>query len=199
MVCTGRNRHCQPKHIKPGLLVHMGSRFVTCVQSNHRPIHERSRHLAADTDRPVRHSRGNAPTDLEPERFCEHRRPWCVLRCPSLRTVSHRVIQESRSSTSMRPPSPADGVARREVSSPVNTCQQFSQHWRDSDGPALRSTAIITYANWLLDHGNTTFVSQTLWPIVKLDLDYVNTFWNQSGSVRSLIRKLRYLTCDLKV
>ncbi|EDR13753.1 glycoside hydrolase family 15 protein [Laccaria bicolor S238N-H82] len=49
------------------------------------------------------------------------------------------------------------------------------------DGPALRSTAIITYANWLIANSNTTFVTKTLWPIVKLDLDYVSTFWNQSG------------------
>lgn len=49
------------------------------------------------------------------------------------------------------------------------------------DGPALRSTAMITYANWLIADSNTTFVTNTLWPIIKLDLDYVSTFWNQSG------------------
>jgi glucoamylase len=48
------------------------------------------------------------------------------------------------------------------------------------DGPALRSTALITYANWLLDHGNTTFVTNTMWPVIQLDLDYVATYWNQS-------------------
>lgn len=48
------------------------------------------------------------------------------------------------------------------------------------DGPALRSTAMITYANWLLDNGNTTFVSQTLWPIIELDVNYVMNYWNQS-------------------
>ena len=48
------------------------------------------------------------------------------------------------------------------------------------DGPALRSTAIIAYANWLIANSNTTFVTNTLWPIIKLDLDYVSTFWNQS-------------------
>ncbi|OCH92615.1 glucoamylase [Obba rivulosa] len=48
------------------------------------------------------------------------------------------------------------------------------------DGPALRSTAMIAYANWLLDNGNTTFVSNTLWPIIQLDLDYVRDNWNQS-------------------
>ncbi|KAH9042003.1 glucoamylase [Lactarius pseudohatsudake] len=48
------------------------------------------------------------------------------------------------------------------------------------DGPALRSTALITYANWLLSNGNSTFVTNTLWPVIKLDLDYVSTYWNQS-------------------
>ncbi|KAI0324159.1 glucoamylase [Cubamyces sp. BRFM 1775] len=48
------------------------------------------------------------------------------------------------------------------------------------DGPALRATAIITYANWLLDNNNSTYVTNTLWPIIKLDLDYVANNWNQS-------------------
>ncbi|KAI8978782.1 glucoamylase [Trametes punicea] len=48
------------------------------------------------------------------------------------------------------------------------------------DGPALRATSIITYANWLLDNGNTTYVQNTLWPIIQLDLDYVATYWNES-------------------
>ena len=50
-----------------------------------------------------------------------------------------------------------------------------------TDGPALRATAFITYANWLLANGNgTAFVTNTLWPILKLDLDYVQNNWNQS-------------------
>ncbi|PSR78190.1 hypothetical protein PHLCEN_2v7522 [Hermanssonia centrifuga] len=58
----------------------------------------------------------------------------------------------------------------------------FTDPWGrpQRDGPALRSIAIVTYANWLLDNGNTTFVSQTLWPIIQLDLNYVANFWNQS-------------------
>ena len=52
------------------------------------------------------------------------------------------------------------------------------------DGPALRSTALITYANWLLANGNgTSYVQQTLWPSIKLDLDYVQNNWNQSTYV----------------
>ncbi|KAI0926850.1 hypothetical protein AcV5_007534 [Taiwanofungus camphoratus] len=48
------------------------------------------------------------------------------------------------------------------------------------DGPALRATAIITYANWLLANGNTSFVTDTLWPVLQLDLDYVASNWNYS-------------------
>ncbi|KAK7690218.1 hypothetical protein QCA50_006870 [Cerrena zonata] len=49
------------------------------------------------------------------------------------------------------------------------------------DGPALRATAFIAYANWLRANGNTTFVTNTLWPILKLDLDYVASNWNSTG------------------
>ncbi|KIY53984.1 glucoamylase [Fistulina hepatica ATCC 64428] len=48
------------------------------------------------------------------------------------------------------------------------------------DGPALRSTALITWANYLLDEGNTSYVTDTLWPIIKLDLDYVAEYWNET-------------------
>jgi glucoamylase len=47
------------------------------------------------------------------------------------------------------------------------------------DGPALRSTALIAYANYLLtQEANKTYVNHTLWPIIKLDLDYVSSNWN---------------------
>jgi len=46
------------------------------------------------------------------------------------------------------------------------------------DGPALRATAIISYANYLLNNGNTSYVTNTLWPILQLDLDYVAGNWN---------------------
>ncbi|KAH0585949.1 hypothetical protein H2248_007235 [Termitomyces sp. 'cryptogamus'] len=59
----------------------------------------------------------------------------------------------------------------------------FTDGWGrpQKDGPALRSIALITYANWLLEQSNTTHVIQKIWPIVKLDLDYVSTRWNSSG------------------
>ncbi|KAG6836704.1 hypothetical protein H0H93_004680 [Arthromyces matolae] len=59
----------------------------------------------------------------------------------------------------------------------------FTDPWGrpQKDGPALRSTSLITYANWLLGQSNTTYVTQKLWPVIKLDLDYVTDRWNTSG------------------
>ncbi|KZT09226.1 carbohydrate-binding module family 20 protein [Laetiporus sulphureus 93-53] len=48
------------------------------------------------------------------------------------------------------------------------------------DGPALRATAIIAYANWLLDNDNATYVTDTLWPMIELDLGYVAEYWNDT-------------------
>jgi Glycosyl hydrolases family 15 len=50
-----------------------------------------------------------------------------------------------------------------------------------ADGPPLRATAMIAYANWLIDNGNTTWVNQRLWPVIKNDLDYTAKFWNYTG------------------
>lgn len=48
------------------------------------------------------------------------------------------------------------------------------------DGPALRSTTLIKYANYLVASGNTSYVTSTLWPVIQLDLDYVSADWNQT-------------------
>ncbi|KAH9986648.1 Six-hairpin glycosidase-like protein [Russula vinacea] len=48
------------------------------------------------------------------------------------------------------------------------------------DGSALRSTTLITYANWLVAHSNTTFVLNTLFPVIQNDLAELTMFWNQS-------------------
>ncbi|KAJ6584037.1 glucoamylase [Mycena vulgaris] len=48
------------------------------------------------------------------------------------------------------------------------------------DGPALRATAMIEYANWLLKNTTVANVVNTLWPTIKLDLDYVAADWNQT-------------------
>ncbi|KAL5527654.1 hypothetical protein ACEPAG_6455 [Sanghuangporus baumii] len=58
----------------------------------------------------------------------------------------------------------------------------FTDPWGrpQRDGPALRATAIINYANYLLANDNSTHVTNTLWPILQLDLDYVAQNWNQT-------------------
>lgn len=48
------------------------------------------------------------------------------------------------------------------------------------DGPALRATALIAYARYLISEGQTTTVSSIIWPIVQNDLSYVSQYWNQS-------------------
>ncbi|KAH8928867.1 carbohydrate-binding module family 20 protein [Atractiella rhizophila] len=51
------------------------------------------------------------------------------------------------------------------------------------DGPALRATTLITYANELLDAGLSTVASVTsnIWPVIAADLNYVVTYWNSTG------------------
>jgi len=49
------------------------------------------------------------------------------------------------------------------------------------DGPALRATALMSYADWLIANSNTSFVTSNIWPVLKLDLDYTANAWNQSG------------------
>lgn len=48
------------------------------------------------------------------------------------------------------------------------------------DGPALRATALITFANFLLSQHNDTFVTETIWPIIQNDLGYVQDNWNET-------------------
>ncbi|KAF9779650.1 glucoamylase [Thelephora terrestris] len=48
------------------------------------------------------------------------------------------------------------------------------------DSPALRATTFMLYANYLIANGNTTWVTKNLWPVIKLDLDYVQNYWNRT-------------------
>ncbi|KAJ4254924.1 hypothetical protein NW762_009722 [Fusarium torreyae] len=59
----------------------------------------------------------------------------------------------------------------------------FTDGWGrpQRDGPALRATAIITYANWLIANGYTSTASDIVWPVVRNDLNYVAQYWNQAG------------------
>lgn len=49
------------------------------------------------------------------------------------------------------------------------------------DGSALRATALITYARWLLANGKGANVTGNLWPVISNDLNYVGQYWNQTG------------------
>jgi glucoamylase len=49
------------------------------------------------------------------------------------------------------------------------------------DGPALRATALILYANWLVDHGVRIEALQNVWPVISKDLQYTAHYWNQTG------------------
>ena len=49
------------------------------------------------------------------------------------------------------------------------------------DGPALRATALITYSQWLISHGDIATVVSDVWPIIRNDLAYVGQYWNQTG------------------
>lgn len=49
-----------------------------------------------------------------------------------------------------------------------------------SDGPALRVTALVSYANYLLSNGHEDTVKSIIWPIVQNDLTYVSEHWNET-------------------
>ncbi|KAK6505726.1 hypothetical protein TWF481_007618 [Arthrobotrys musiformis] len=48
------------------------------------------------------------------------------------------------------------------------------------DGPALRAITLIKFAKKYITI-DSSYVTNTLWPIIKPDLDYVATYWNQGG------------------
>lgn len=49
------------------------------------------------------------------------------------------------------------------------------------DGPALRATAMIAYARYLLSTGQNSTVTNLVWPIIRNDLSYVAQYWNNTG------------------
>lgn len=59
----------------------------------------------------------------------------------------------------------------------------FSGAWGrpQRDGPALRATAMITYADWLVSHGQKAEATNIMWPIIANDLAYVGQYWNNTG------------------
>ncbi|EFW21461.1 glucoamylase [Coccidioides posadasii str. Silveira] len=59
----------------------------------------------------------------------------------------------------------------------------FTGSWGrpQADGPALRATAMITYAKWLIANGHEDAAKSIVWPVVQNDLSYVGQFWNSTG------------------
>ncbi|KAI0270004.1 glucoamylase [Gloeopeniophorella convolvens] len=101
---------------------------------------------------------------------------------PSFRgLVDAYVAVEARLQKTPNPSGPADQGGLGEPKFNINGTA-FTSPWGrpQRDGPALRSTALMQYANWLLDSGNATYVQKTLWPIIELDLDYVAASWGQT-------------------
>lgn len=63
---------------------------------------------------------------------------------------------------------------------------RFNGDWGrpQRDGPALRATALITYARWLLStqqSDDAAEAKEKVWPVVQNDLNYVAQYWNDTG------------------
>jgi glucoamylase len=63
---------------------------------------------------------------------------------------------------------------------------RFNGDWGrpQRDGPALRATALITYARWLLSTRSKEDAAEArdkVWPVVQNDLTYVAQYWNDTG------------------
>ncbi|KAK3368937.1 family 15 glycosyl hydrolase [Lasiosphaeria ovina] len=60
---------------------------------------------------------------------------------------------------------------------------RFNGNWGrpQRDGPALRAIALIQYANWLVEHGESKKAKTTVWPVISNDLSYVGQYWNATG------------------
>lgn len=56
---------------------------------------------------------------------------------------------------------------------------RFNGNWGrpQRDGPALRATALITYANYLISHGEAARAKTEVWPVIANDLSYVGQYW----------------------
>ncbi|EZF26250.1 hypothetical protein H112_01606, partial [Trichophyton rubrum D6] len=59
----------------------------------------------------------------------------------------------------------------------------YNEDWGrpQADGPALRATALIAYARWLLENDYYDVAKSIVWPVVKNDLSYVSEHWNTTA------------------
>ncbi|CRG83125.1 glucoamylase [Talaromyces islandicus] len=76
----------------------------------------------------------------------------------------------------------SDGSGLGEPKFMVNATA-FTGDWGrpQRDGPALRATAMMAYANYLIGNGDNSTADSIVWPIVKNDLAYVAQYWNKTG------------------
>ncbi|GAO15268.1 hypothetical protein UVI_02040930 [Ustilaginoidea virens] len=60
---------------------------------------------------------------------------------------------------------------------------QFTGAWGrpQRDGPPLRATTLILYANRLVDQGDARGAVETAWPVISNDLAYAVRYWNRTG------------------
>ncbi|KAK2733165.1 hypothetical protein FQN57_002284 [Myotisia sp. PD_48] len=60
---------------------------------------------------------------------------------------------------------------------------QFAGDWGrpQADGPALRATAMIAYARWLIENNYYDVAESIVWPVIRNDLSYVSQMWNETG------------------
>ena len=87
----------------------------------------------------------------------------------SLQTVSNPSGSLSNGAGLGEPKFEVDGIA-------------FTGAWGrpQRDGPALRATALIAYSRYLINSGETSIVTDVVWPIISNDLSYVAQYWNQT-------------------
>jgi Glycosyl hydrolases family 15 len=100
-------------------------------------------------------------------------------RCPILPAPCQLAVSESQSSSFLNRPLPVRCQNPRTVYITKKNLGPWGRPQRD--GPALRATSIITLANNLIAQNNSTYVKNTLWPILLLDLNYVANNWNNTG------------------
>lgn len=50
-----------------------------------------------------------------------------------------------------------------------------------TDGPGLRSAALIHFANILIENGQESYAKSDVIPLIKYDLDWVHSNWQQDG------------------
>ncbi|KAF3933558.1 Glucoamylase [Dactylella cylindrospora] len=61
-----------------------------------------------------------------------------------------------------------------------NTAYTGSWGRPQRDGPALRAITLIKFANTYIST-DRSYITNTVWPVIKADLDYVASSWNQGG------------------